>query len=172
MKGTVFYLYRYNPEFDVKSGLKPKVYHSRFLGAPFSKITHGKTTKEYNDFFTELRWRVASKNHLDIYYLCKGTTIVHSSFCTPKSFKFPFMKENDYHIGPCFTDRRYRGKAIYPRVLKYIADEINDGENKIYMIISEDNISSRNGVKKAGFEEVALLKRTKFLRRYYVKEWL
>ena len=42
----------------------------------------------------------------------------------------------------------------------------------IYMIIEENNTSSREGVKKAGFVEVASLYRKGRLKKYYVEEWL
>ena len=175
MDGEKFYLYRYfgapkndAPRFKIRS------FRSSFLNPFFSFVCKASKTEEYNDFYTELRWLVASRFRLKIYYVKHKNVLVHSSFCTPKSFKFPFMKSNDYHIGPCFTDSRYRGKGIYPKVLNHIVSELKRDPDcgNIYMIIEENNISSREGVKKAGFVEVASLYRKGRLKKYYVEEWL
>ena len=175
MDGEKFYLYKYSgtPK-EVGSRLRIKSYRNSLWNPLFSSVCKATKTKEYNDFYTDLRWTVASRFKLRVYYIKYKNVLVHSSFCTPKSFKFPFMKNNDYHIGPCFTDANYRGKGIYPSVLNYIVSDLrkNTECGNIYMIIEENNTSSREGVKKAGFVEVASLYRKGRLKKYYVKEWL
>ena len=175
MDGDTFYLYKFSG--SVKKEDKSNsiwVFRNSLKKPLFSSVCKAPKTEEYNDLYTELRWVIASKLRLRIYYIKRGDVLVHSSFCTPKSFKFPFMKENDYHIGPCFTDSRYRGKGIYSLVLKRIVYDLKRKPDcgNIYMIIEENNISSREGVKKAGFKEAAILYRKGRLKKYYVKEWL
>ncbi len=57
--------------------------------------------------------------------------ICHSSFLIPKIYKFPFLKKGDYEIGPCQTATLYRGKGIYPEVLKYILKTRGGGTSQL-----------------------------------------
>lgn len=175
MDGEVFYLYRHEgqvEESNIDSDIRS--FNSRLIAPFFSSVCKDKKAKDYNDFYTELRWRVVSFGRLVIYYIERNGHLAHTSFCTPKSFKFPFMKKNDYHIGPCFTDEQFRGQALYAKVLKGIVGDIrkNPSAGEIYMIIDRDNHSSREGVKKAGFREAAILSRKGRLKKYYVEQWL
>ncbi len=175
MDGDVFFLYKYTGSTDdVGRDDEVKVFHSTIAKPFFNSVSKAQKTKEYNDLYTELRWMAASLFRLNIYYIENEGRIVHTSFCTPRSFKFPFMKKGDHHIGPCFTDAVDRGKGIYGKVLKRIALDLKKDPHSgdIYMIIEENNTASRNGVQKAGFSEVAKLHRKGRLKRYYVKEWI
>ena len=76
--------------------------------------------------------------------------IIHQSCAIPRNFKYPFLKKGEYCIGNCKTEPAFRGRGIYPYMLKYI---MADNPNTIFkMTIREDNTPSINGVKKAGFE--------------------
>ena len=77
--------------------------------------------------------------------------LIHTSFLIPQCSKFQFLKKNDYEIGPCKTDSKYRGQGIYPKVLKYIVNKYSSGKNTFYMIVDQKNSSSRKGCEKAGF---------------------
>ena len=175
MDGDRFFLYRFDGTTE-NHDENDEVKEFKFsIKAPaFCRVCKAKKTKEYNDFYTEIRWMLISKLKLRIYYIETDGVLVHSSFCTPKTFKFPFMNKNDIHIGPCFTDPMYRGRSIYPAVLRHIArlqKQLPECGN-LYMIIEENNRASREGVKKAGFTEVAELYRKGRLKKYYVKEQL
>lgn len=77
-------------------------------------------------------------------------SIVHSSCIIPRNFKYPFLKKGEYCIGNCKTEPAFRGRGIYPYMLKYI---MANNPNTIFkMTIREDNTPSIKGVKKAGFE--------------------
>ena len=175
MKGDRFILYKYSSDTDNSPDYDGdiKEFHST-LSKPLLKcVCDGEKTKEYNDLYTEIRWMVASHLNLRIFYIEQDHQIVHTSFCTPKSFKFPFMKKKDYHIGPCFTNESFRGQGIYPMVLHHIGTELKQNPKcgDIYMIIEENNAASRNGVVKAGFVETAELYRKGRLKKYYVRKW-
>lgn len=93
-----------------------------------------------------------SKGKTKIYFIIDKNNgrIIHSSCVIPRNFKYPFLKKGEYCIGNCKTEPEFRGRGIYPYVLKYI---MGNNPNIIFkMIIREDNTSSINGVKKAGFE--------------------
>lgn len=57
-----------------------------------------------------------------IFYVLDDTNgkVVHTSLVIPKCWKFTFLTQNDYEIGPCFTAPNYRGQGIYPRVLRLV----------------------------------------------------
>ena len=76
--------------------------------------------------------------------------------------KFAFLKQNDYEIGPCRTDIDYRGKGIYPYVLKYIVNYFGSEDSNFYMIVNENNASSRRGCEKAGFTIADEVEKTKY----------
>ena len=44
---------------------------------------------------------------------------MHASYLLGKSFKFPFLGQDDYEIGPCVTRVDCRGRGLYPDVLRF-----------------------------------------------------
>ena len=81
--------------------------------------------------------------------LDKNKNIIHTAYVIPRNFKYPFLLENEYAIGPCCTKLEARGRGIYPFVLSNIVSA--NPKNEYYMFINENNCSSIRGVKKAGF---------------------
>ena len=65
-----------------------------------------------------LVWFFITRGRTYVYYCFDGQNKVHQSYVMKKCFKFPFLKKNDIHIGPCYTAEEYRGQGIYPAVLK------------------------------------------------------
>lgn len=121
----------------------------------------------------ELLWAICSAFTYRLYYVEIDGQIVHTSYVIRKSFKFPFLKKNDYQIGPCFTAENARGKGIYPFTISQILrNESPDllAEGNAYMVIRDANISSIKGVTTAGFYKCANLKKTKVLRRYLIEK--
>lgn len=113
-----------------------------------------------------LYWFLISKGKYKIYYVRDGNLVIHTSYCISKCYKFPFMKNNDIHIGPCETSSAYRGRGIYPNVLLRI---ICDNQNSdFYMIIDDKNISSQKGVSKVGFKKIQNLKYNTILKTYEI----
>lgn len=93
-------------------------------------------------------------------------TVIHESFVIHSCYKFPFLRNGDIEIGPCITDENWRGRGIYPAMLKVILHNEISGSNCAYMIIDSANDSSKKGVKKAGFIHKGILIKTKLLKRY------
>ena len=85
-----------------------------------------------------------------------------------KSFKFRFMRKDDYQIAHCFTRETHRGKNIYPYVLKYITKK---EKGNAVMFIKDGNKASEHGVVKAGFAKYAGegIRRTS-LKIYYMSK--
>ncbi len=111
-----------------------------------------------------------SKGKMQIYYAVdENGTIMHTSQVLPKFYKFGYMQKGDYVIGPCVTRHEFRGKGIYPCVLKHILNQLKP--STVYMVVDETNPSSIKGIEKAGFIRYGIVKKTKFLKKYYlVKE--
>ncbi len=108
------------------------------------------------------------KGNVNIFYvLDDNEDLMHTSYLLPKCYKFPYMKEGEYCIGPCLTYPQYRGKGIYPQVLKYILQYVN--YSTVYMVVDEKNIASIKGIEKAGLTHCGYIKKTKILKRYYYK---
>ena len=124
--------------------------------------------KDYHNFWVELRWAIVTFFSYEIFYVITNNEIIHTSYCAKKCFKFPFMKSDDYHIGPCHTTTRARGQRVYPSVLTKIASE-KYNNNHIYMVVEDTNLSSRHGVETAGFHVIGELQRSRFLKRYRIK---
>ena len=75
-----------------------------------------------------------------------------------KNIKYSFLGKNDIEIGPCYTEEGYRGQSVYPAVISRV---LSDKGKTAYMLVREDNISSLNGIKKAGFVHVGYVRKTK-----------
>ena len=70
----------------------------------------------------------------------------------PKIFIFSFMKRNCIHIGPCFTDKDFRGRGYYPALLKIIMNDYRDRTEEFYIFCTASNLASQRGIAKAGFQ--------------------
>lgn len=97
-----------------------------------------------------LLWNLQCLGKVKAYIVYENEKLIHYSYVTKRCFKFPFLKAEDIEIGPCVTDEAYRGRGIYPEVLRQIvSSELRGGT--AYMIISDTNTSSIRGVEKCGF---------------------
>ena len=124
---------------------------------------------DYHNTWVELRWAAVTHFGYRIFYVVDGNRIIHTSYCAHKCFKFPFMKERDWHIGPCHTDDDYQGRNIYPAVLQYICVNLQDKGGNFYMIVEDSNVPSTKGVLKAGFANVGALNKSKYLKKYRLR---
>lgn len=104
-----------------------------------------------------------SKGALKIFYVEEQGQVIHTSYLMPRCWKFPFIKQGDYHIGPCQTIPEYRGRGIYPAVLKEIVK--SDKNATYHIVVAESNKASVKGIVKAGFAPAGLLIVTP-LKRY------
>ncbi len=111
-------------------------------------------------WLTRAWFKIITRGNLSIYYTTNSDgAITHTSYVVGKCFKFPFLNENDYEIGPCFTHPQYRGQGIYPMVLDYITQTKNG--NHFYMLVHPTNTPSIRGIEKAGFNKIGKVKKTK-----------
>lgn len=112
-------------------------------------------------------WWLITCGRYRVWCAYDGEKVIYTSYVIPKCYKFPFLKKDSYEIGPCFTDKDYRGKNIYPAVLSKIVSR----SGTAYMIINDANTPSIRGVIKAGFiTEPGEIKCDKMKRYLYVME--
>ncbi|MFA5125322.1 MAG: GNAT family protein [Patescibacteria group bacterium] len=83
----------------------------------------------------------------------RDSSIKHYSFVIPKYWKYPFMKKNDFFIGPVWTDIVTRKQGIASCVLSEILAR-HSGKGDIYWLTSEENSASISLCKKFGFFEI------------------
>lgn len=101
-----------------------------------------------------LYWNAAAFGNCCTYSIYHEGSVIHRSYVIHRCFKFPFLKRNDIEIGPCRTEEDWRGRNIYPFVLKWIAAGELEEQGRAFLIISEKNKSSMAGARKAGFQKM------------------
>lgn len=104
------------------------------------------------------------------FILRKEGLLVHRSRIFFKShllsnfgFTKPFLT-----IGDCLTDDRYRGRGIYPAVIRYIGAKFSK-EREVYVLVAPDNHASIRGIEKASFHLVGRIRCVRVLI-FYVKK--
>ena len=122
--------------------------------------------KNIKTLIVRLLFQIRTKGKAKIYYVADENKLKHTSYVVPRCGKFPFLDENDYEIGPCFTYPDHRGKGIYPEVLRFICCHIGDHNTTFYMIVDEKNIASIKGIEKAGFKKCGVVEVSKLTKRY------
>ncbi len=125
-------------------------------------------TKSFKTTVVRLQFQWMTRGKATIVY-AKDTdgTIVHTAYVVPKCRKFPFLGQDDYEIGPCFTRPSHRGQGIYPRVLTYICRRFGCEATAFYMIVDSENTASVRGIEKAGFVPCGAVKKSRILKCYH-----
>ena len=116
-----------------------------------------------------LYFYVISGGRFTVYYAADPLTgsILHTSYVTGPSFKFPFMHKGDIHIGPCYTSPDARGRGLYKQALHSIHGDHAAGGAHAYMLVAESNIPSIRGIEASGFQFVGHAERNPFIKSIY-----
>ncbi len=126
-------------------------------------------TKSLKSFVARMYfYLMAGKKYVIYYVLSPEGKPIHTSTVMPGCFKFRYLGEKECEIGPCYTNTDFRGRGIYPKVLRFIMSDY-DAET-FYMTVHKDNASSIRGIEKAGFERCGGIKKSKFLKIYRFAE--
>lgn len=127
---------------------------------------------EYISFktaFVRLHFQAITFGKAKIFYAENPEgNLVHTSYVLPSCPKFPFMNKNDYIIGPCYTYPAYRGQGMYPHVIRSICSSMKDEASVFYMCVDETNAASIRGIEKAGFTKCGTVRKSRFLKHYFV----
>lgn len=134
---------------------RPRLFH---LAAPYEKIN-------LKTRLSRLQFWLTTKGKCWIYHLCDGENVVHTAYVVPPCRKFPFLKHNDYEIGPCSTEAAYRKRGAYRFVLSKILEKESD-RGAAYMIVSDTNAASIKGIESVGFVRVGIVKQDGIFKNY------
>lgn len=138
--------------------------------SPFSMFVPNEVVS-FKLFVSRLLLFIMTNAKIMIYYLMDDDVLVHTSCVIPKCYKFPFLGKDDFEIGPCYTNPQYRGKGIYPSVLRYITRSIGNENTSFYMIVNENNLASLRGVEKADFQKCGSIRISKYTKKYLVEKY-
>ena len=143
---------------------------SEFTPTPFHLFIKGET-KNLKSALVRLSFWLMTFGKAKLYYISSPSgKIMHTSYVLPKCLKFSFFNKGDYCIGPCVTYPEFRGRGIYPTVLNLICQSDNYPDDTVfYIIVSDTNTPSVRGIEKAGFELCGKVRKTRFLKRYFME---
>ena len=102
------------------------------------------------------------------YELFDGTILVHESTVHKKLFFLKLIDKIGPAIGDCYTNPNYRGQSIYPDMISKIAKNLllDPNNQYVFMIVNQNNESSKHGIIKAGFKQYAKIETFRFLFFY------
>ncbi|MDN3204735.1 hypothetical protein [Algoriphagus sediminis] len=72
-------------------------------------------------------------------------------------------------IGDCETPEEYRGKSLYPKMLRYLYTKFQN-EAEIFILVAPNNMASIRGIEKSGAKKDARIKCLKIGPIYLNKE--
>ena len=140
-------LYRIEKQVDLKASTFPN------YSSGFKLVIHHPNLTNLNKYgsnpIINLLWLIATFGNFNIIYLLDNQLVVHYSYITSKTFRFPFMSNNDIQIGPCYTHHKYRSKGIFTEILKIIIS--CNSKNNVWIYANLKNIASHKAFEKSGF---------------------
>ena len=101
-------------------------------------------------YYNLLRFFRVIKKDAFLSYIMVDHSIVSYAVCYPKSFKYPFMGDNDYQIGSVYTDPSYRKKGYSALIIENILTNVNC--SRVWYLAESGNIPSINLCKKLNFK--------------------
>jgi hypothetical protein len=103
------------------------------------------------------------------YVIKENNTLVHKTSVFKYLNVLRLIKKKGPTIGDCFTHSDYRGKAIYPRVINKVSNELlaSGQYDEVFIIVNDNNISSIIGIEKAGYQLNVEIISKKFLLFYF-----
>ena len=105
------------------------------------------------------------------FYIKDFDTLIHESYVFKKVFLLKSIHKIGPVIGDCFTNKHYRGQAIYPVVINYMAKHLLENNSKeVFVVVNKSNKSSIKGIEKAGFDKLASIRAKRWLWFYLKRQ--
>lgn len=113
-----------------------------------------------------------SKDGYRVFVIYHKGKPIHRTVFTTKSFKYPFMPENDIQVGMIFTEVEFRRKGLAAHTISEILKRYEIPGRASWYITEEDNAASRKLAEKSGFSEYSKARRKRLLGlgRYQVAQ--
>ena len=162
------YLYKRSglrEDVQIPDHFEPEIFTPTIWGGLFLQ----EEQKSFKLLAVRLLFQIMTFGRARVYCWRHKGELAHTSYVVPKCWKFPFMKKHDFEIGPCLTYSDFRGRGLYPQMLKYIVSSVGTEKSVFYMIVDENNAASIKGIEKAGFQRCGSVRITKALKRYRVE---
>jgi len=111
-----------------------------------------------------------TENGCSAWLVFDGREVIHHSVVTMKSFKYPFMGEDDLQVGMIFTQDHFRRSGLALCTINEILKRYEKPGRRVWYVTQRRNIASRALAEKLGFSEHsgAIRKRILFWGRYDV----
>lgn len=94
-----------------------------------------------------------NRHRYKVYVVYSDDKPVHYSVLLPWHYKYSFMDYNDIQIGPCFTDKHYRGTGLAKATINKIMLEELGANNNLWYITRSNNKASVKLIEKVGFNK-------------------
>lgn len=121
--------------------------------------------EKHGNVLLHFLWYLCCRRGYKIYYVLHQGRVIHWSHVLTKYFRLAFMAAEDGEIGPCWTSPDFRGRGIFPAVLREIvAREPIAG--RWFVFARSDNHASKRAIEKAGFQHAGVGRKHGVLRVY------
>ena len=107
--------------------------------------------------------KLPAKSGCSVFLVANAKKIIHHSIVTAKSFKYPFMAEDDLQVGMIFTKKEFRRKGLAEHTINEILKKYEKCGRKIWYITEDRNIPSRALAEKFGFSNYSRVIRKRTL---------
>lgn len=102
-----------------------------------------------------------NKPSYTIFLVYKDKAVAHHSVASVKCFKFPFMEEEDIHIGPIWTDPEHRGEGLAKSTVASLVEFLAKGNRGFWAMVDMENTAEITVFEKLGFVDLGVVKRNK-----------
>jgi len=96
-----------------------------------------------------------------IFLIHEDNAIIHHAVASMKCFKFPFMEDQDIHIGPILTDPECTGRGIATSAVASLVEFCAKDNRKFWAMVDPENKAEIKVFEQLGFVDCGVVKREK-----------
>jgi RimJ/RimL family protein N-acetyltransferase len=96
-----------------------------------------------------------------IFLIREDKAIIHHAVASTKVFKFPFMEEQDIHIGPILTDPECTGRGLATSAGASLIEFLAKDNRNFWAMVDPENKAEIKVFEKLGFVNCGVVKREK-----------